>query len=113
MLLFDFLSHQADVRLLFRVALILEFVNRLPVVRLTNLANVVLQAAVGEHRRRLRRGGRRSRQCARAHCDIRKELCNLERVALLLKKLVIHGRFTGLFSLLLLFTRRKLRLCAL
>ena len=113
MVLLDILRDQTNPRAGFALVLIPHDV--LAIERLTNLLDIILQAAVGEER--LRRGGRgiggRTRQRPSAHGDVCQELRDLERVALLLQKLVVQRRVLSLLRLLLDSAGTKLRLSPL
>ena len=103
----DFLCRQPDPHA--GIAAIPKFDDVLAVEGLTDLLDVFLQPFVGEKRRGLRRSGRRPGQRSGPLRDIRKELCLLIRMALLLKELVVERRQPGLLRLLLLAARRQLR----
>ena len=83
-MLLDILRDQTNPRAGFALVLIPHDV--LAIERLTDLLNVVLQAAVREERLRRRCAASlaRARQRASAHGDVRKELRDLERIALAL-----------------------------
>ena len=106
--LLDLLRQQADLGAV--VALVVVAVDRLPVVRLTDGLDVLLQPLVGEEAARLRRGRGRARQRAGALRDVREELGRLERIGLLLQKLVVESLILRLLGLLLLLTGGKLGL---
>ena len=97
--LLDLVGVEADLRLA-GTALVVEGVERHPVMGLADLAHVFFQARVREERHRLRRRCRRARQRAGAHRDVRQELSDLERVAALLLELVEEGRLASLLRLL-------------
>ena len=79
---------------------VIEPVDRLAVVKLTDMLNVVFEAFVREDRTRLRRGRGRTRKSTSSHCDIGKELSLLVRIPTLLKELLIFGSVRCLVCLL-------------
>ena len=109
-MLFNILRDQTNPRA--GLALVLVPHDVLAIEGLTDLLDIILQAAV--RKERLRRGGAgicgRTRQRASAHGDIRQELRDLERIALLLQELVVIRRVLCLLRLLLDSASAKLRL---
>ena len=107
-LLLDLLRHQADLGA--GVALVVVAVDRLAVVRLADVLDVLLQPPVGEEAAGLRGGGRRAGERAGAFGDVREELRRLERIRLLLQELVVEGGVLRLLRLLLRLASGELRL---
>ena len=98
--LLDVLSHEADMGLLRRIALVLELVDRKTIVRLANLFDVVLEATVGEERRGLCLRSGRTGQSARPLGNVGEELGRLEGIGLLLQELIVEGGKARLLRLL-------------
>ena len=109
MILLDVLGHEADLRRV--ITLVVVLVDRLAIERLADRRNILLEAAIREQTARLVGRCGRSGQCASAFRDAGKELRNLERIGLLLEELVVERRETGLLRCLLCLTSGKLRLC--
>ena len=109
---FNILSHHADLSAI--IALIIVAVYWLSIESLANLLGIIFHAAVRKEPATRARGGcGATRQRARTHCKVPKELRLLIGKALLLRKLVVHSRFTGLISLLLHLTHLHLGLSRL
>ena len=109
-LLLDLLGQKADLSAVF--AIIAVAIDRLAIVGLTDGPDVLLQAFVGAEAAGGGAGRGRARKRARALRDVRQELGDLERIALLLQELIIHGGLASLLRLLLDLTGGKLRLSA-
>jgi hypothetical protein len=109
--LLDLLRQQAD--LIGLVALVAVAVDRLPVVGLTDGADVFLQPLIGKDGAGGRLGVALSRQGTGALRDVGEDLRGLERVGLLLLELIVEGGVLRLLGLLLHAARLELRLRAL
>ena len=110
-LLLNILSDESD--LLARITLIAKANHVRTVERLADGFNIFLQPLVREEPTRLRRRGCRARKSPRALSNVRQELRCLERIALLLEKLIVFRRILRLLGLLLHLTCGELRLSAL